>query len=180
MPLLTFCISIICSRIRRHFRESRWLQWRLPIDDVCISGVFAIGDRIAGVNIWELTKSFNTVPVKWIPLCSVADPNPGSGAFLTPGSGSGIRNRFYPDPGSIPNPYFWELTDKFLAKKFYNFLKTGPNFFLPHFKNKIIDNFVKFVATKKVWQQIFFTPLFCCCFWIRDPGWVKIRIRDPG
>jgi hypothetical protein len=35
----------------------------------------------------------------------------------------------------------------------------------------------------------FFTLLFCCCFWIRDPrsgirdpGWVKIRIRDkhPG
>ena len=28
----------------------------------------------------------------------------------------------------------------------------------------------------------FFTPLFCSCFWIRDPGWVKIRIRDkhPG
>jgi hypothetical protein len=34
---------------------------------------------------------------------SVADPDPGSGAFLTPGSG--IRNRFFPDPGSrIPNP----------------------------------------------------------------------------
>jgi hypothetical protein len=32
---------------------------------------------------------------------------------------------------------------------------------------------------KKVWQQIVFTPLFCCCFWIWDPGWVKIRIRDP-
>ncbi len=31
--------------------------------------------------------------------------DPGSGAFLTPGSG--IRNRFFPDPGSrIPNPYF--------------------------------------------------------------------------
>ncbi len=28
----------------------------------------------------------------------------------------------------------------------------------------------------------FFTPLFCWCFWIRDPGWVKIRIWDkhPG
>jgi hypothetical protein len=28
----------------------------------------------------------------------------------------------------------------------------------------------------------FFSPLFCYCFWIRDPGWVKIRIRDkyPG
>ncbi len=36
---------------------------------------------------------------------SVADPDPGSGAFLTPGSGSGIRNRFFPDPGSrIPDP----------------------------------------------------------------------------
>jgi hypothetical protein len=30
--------------------------------------------------------------------------------------------------------------------------------------------------------NFFFTPLFCCCFWIRDPGWVNIRIRDkhPG
>ncbi len=27
-----------------------------------------------------------------------AHPDPGSGAFLTPGSG--IRNRFFPDPGS--------------------------------------------------------------------------------
>jgi hypothetical protein len=36
--------------------------------------------------------------------CSVADPDPGSGigCFLTPGSG--IRNRFFPDPGSrIPD-----------------------------------------------------------------------------
>jgi hypothetical protein len=34
---------------------------------------------------------------------SVADPDPGLGAFLT--AGSGIRNRFIPDPGSrIPDP----------------------------------------------------------------------------
>jgi hypothetical protein len=40
---------------------------------------------------------------KLFPLTSVADPDPGSGAFLTPGSG--IRNRFIPDPGSrIPDP----------------------------------------------------------------------------
>ncbi len=32
---------------------------------------------------------------------SVADPDPGSGAFLTPGFG--IRNGFFPDPGSIPD-----------------------------------------------------------------------------
>jgi hypothetical protein len=37
------------------------------------------------------------------PINIVADPDPGSGAFLTPGSG--IRNRFFPDPGSrIPDP----------------------------------------------------------------------------
>jgi hypothetical protein len=47
--------------------------------------------------------------------------DPGSGAFLTPGSG--IRNRFFPDPGSripdlgsrIPNPYFLELRDNFFG-----------------------------------------------------------------
>ncbi len=36
---------------------------------------------------------------------SVTDPDPGSDAFLT--LGSGIRNRFFLDLGSrIPNPYF--------------------------------------------------------------------------
>jgi hypothetical protein len=39
---------------------------------------------------------------------SVADPDPGSGAFLTPGSG--IRNRFFPDLGSrIRNTVFYKL-----------------------------------------------------------------------
>jgi hypothetical protein len=33
-------------------------------------------------------------------VASVADPDPGAGAFLTPGPGSGIRNKFIPDPGS--------------------------------------------------------------------------------
>jgi len=36
---------------------------------------------------------------------SAADPDPGSGAFLTPGS-------------RIPNPYFSSLNDKFLGKKY--------------------------------------------------------------
>ncbi len=31
-----------------------------------------------------------------VPIISVTDPDPGSGAFLTPGSG--IQNRFFPDP----------------------------------------------------------------------------------
>jgi hypothetical protein len=44
---------------------------------------------------------------------SVADPDPGSGAFLIPGSGMGKKN---PDPGSgvnIPDPFFDSL------KKFF-------------------------------------------------------------
>ncbi len=72
----------------------------------------------------------------------------GSVAFLTmdPDLGSGIG--FFPDLGSrIRTPYFLELSDKFLGKKFYNSLKTGPNFFLRHLKSKIILNFVKFMAT---------------------------------
>jgi hypothetical protein len=110
------------------------------------------------------------------PKTSVADPDPGSGAFLTPGSG--IRNRFFPDPGSripdlrsqIPKPYFLELSDNFLGKKFYHSLKIGPNFFLHHFKTKIIFNFVKFVATQKG-MTIFFHPSLLLLF--LDPGWVK-------
>ncbi len=50
------------------------------------------------------TASYCTVLKKVsVPFPSVADPDPGSGAFLTPGSG--FRNGFFPDPGSrIPDP----------------------------------------------------------------------------
>jgi hypothetical protein len=78
------------------------------------------------------------------------------------------------------------------GKKFYNSLKIDPNFFLQHFKSKIIFNFVKFMAPKKGMTTQFFSPLsFVAVFAsgirdprseIRDPGWVKIWIRDkhPG
>ncbi len=100
-------------------------------------------------------------PVPFWPL----DPGSRIGFF----SGSRIS-----DPGSrIPNPYFLELFDNFFGKKFYNSLKIGPNYFLQHFKNKII------FKLWNLWLKFFFTPLFCCCFWIRDryPG---SGIRDPG
>jgi hypothetical protein len=85
---------------------------------------------------------------------SVADPDLGSGAFLTPGSG--IRNRFFPDPVyRIPDPKTI-LKSFFVGKQFYKSLKIGPNFFLQHFKTKIIYNFVKFVATKKDMTTNFF------------------------
>ncbi len=79
----------------------------------------------------------------------------------------------------IPNPYCLELSDKFLGKKFYNSLKTGPIFFLQHFKNKIIYNFVKFVAIKKgtaTNSPLSFLEVFGSR--IRDLGWVKNQ--DPG
>ncbi len=100
---------------------------------------------------------------------------------------SGIRNRFFPDLGSrIPTPYFWEFSDNFLGKKFYNSLKIGPNFFLQHFKTKKKFQFCEICGyIKRYDNKFFFTPLFCCCFWIRDSRsgiWVKIRIREkhPG
>ncbi len=44
---------------------------------------------------------------------------------------------FWPlDPGSrIPNPYFWELSDTFLGKKFFNSFKICLNFFSSAFQN---------------------------------------------
>jgi hypothetical protein len=111
-------------------------------------------------------------------VTSVADPDPGSGAFwpLDPGSGMGFFR--IPDP----NPIFLEsLVTIFWVKSFKILWKLAQIFFLQHFKNKIIYNFVKFVGIKKgLTKKKFSTPPFSWGFWIRDPGWVKIRIRDPG
>ncbi len=105
------------------------------------------------------------------------------------GSGSEIRDPepFWPlDPGSrIPNPYFWELSDNFLGKKFYNSLKIGPNFFLQHFKNKIVQFCEIYYFKKKVSQQIFFHPCLSLLFWdpgseIWDPGSGMGKNQDPG
>ncbi len=105
----------------------------------------------------------------------------GSGCFFDPW----IRNRFLPDPGSkIPDPkpiFMRALLTTFWVKSSLILLKIGPNFFLQHFKKKIILNYVKFAATKKDLTTNFFSPLsFAAVFGsgIRDPGWVKIRIRD--
>ncbi len=89
-----------------------------------------------------------------------------------------------PDPGSgigfsgsrIPNPYFWELSDNFGVKSSIILWKLAQIFFLQHFKNKIIFNFVKFVAAKKIWQQIFFHTSLLLLF--LDPG-SGINIPDP-
>jgi hypothetical protein len=44
----------------------------------------------------------NSIAISYV-LASVADPDPGSGVFLTPGSGMGKSQ--HPDPGSgMDNP----------------------------------------------------------------------------
>jgi hypothetical protein len=64
-------------------------------------------DLESGKNILaHFSESLETV------FCSVVDPDPGSGAFLTPGPGSGIPNRFF-SGSRIPALYFLELSDKF-------------------------------------------------------------------
>jgi hypothetical protein len=103
----------------------------------------------------------------------------GSGVFLTPGSW--IRNRFQVDPESRipdPKPQTHIFSDNFLGKKFYNSLKIGHNFFLQHFINKIIFNFVKFMATKKGMATNFFRPSLLLLF--LDPGSRMGKNQDPG
>jgi hypothetical protein len=59
----------------------------------------------------------------------------------------------------------------------------GSNFYLQHFKTKIIFNFVKFGATEKgMTKKIFFTLSFVAVFGagIRDPGSGMGKNQDPG
>jgi hypothetical protein len=69
------------------------------------------------------------------------------------------------------------------SSKFYNSLKTDPNFFLQHFKNNIIFNFVKFCGYKKGMTTNFFSSLsFVAVFrsGIRDLGSRMGKSQDPG
>jgi hypothetical protein len=79
---------------------------------------------------------------------------------LDPGSGIGFL--WIPDFKPIFN-------DNFLGKKFYNSLSIGQKKCYHHFKNKIILNFVIFMATKKG-RTTFFYPSLLLLFLIRDPG----------
>jgi hypothetical protein len=61
---------------------------------------------LTSLKIGSGSKAMSTVCVRY-PGISVADPDPGSGAFLTHKPGSGIGFFRIPDLGSrIPTPYF--------------------------------------------------------------------------
>ncbi len=100
---------------------------------------------------------------------------------------SGIRNRFFPDPGSqIPDPgsqthIFESLVTIFLVKSYIILWKYKKNF-LQHFKAKIMISFVKFSATKKGMTTNFFSPLSFVAVLgsgIRDPGSGTGKNQDP-
>jgi hypothetical protein len=99
----------------------------------------------------------------------------GSGiwCFFDPG----IRNSFTLDPGSQTH-IFESLVTVFLIKSSI-ILKIGPEFFLQHFKDKIIFNYVKFGLQKRSDSdnKFFFTLLFCCCL---DLGSGMGKKQDPG
>ncbi len=92
----------------------------------------------------------------------------------------GIRNRFFPDPGSQIH-IFESLVTIFWVKSSIILWKLAEIFF---FSTKIICNFVKFVATWKVMTTNFFSPLsFVAVFGSgmgknQDPG-SGINIPDP-
>jgi len=97
--------------------------------------------------------------------------------------GSGIRCLFDPwirDPelvfsGSrIPNPYFWELRDNFLGKKFLNSLKISPIFFSSTFQKLNSSILWNLWLQKKGMTTNFFG------YGIRDPGSGKGKNPDPG
>jgi hypothetical protein len=68
----------------------------------CSGQFFLQGEKAA----CPLPRTLKKIPGKSLLVFSAADPDPGSGAFLPQGSGSGIRNYFFLDPGSrIPDSY---------------------------------------------------------------------------
>ncbi len=114
---------------------------------------------------------------KCSPTASVADPESRIQCLFDPWtwiwdpemvySGSRILDlgSWISDPGSQPHIFYSLVTNLVVKSSIYNSLKTGPIFFLQHFKTKIILNLVKFAATKKSYRyrynnKFFFNPSF--------------------
>ncbi len=93
--------------------------------------------------------------------------------------GPRIRNRFYPDLRSwIPDPKskFLKALWQFVLYKVLLFFINWLKFFSWPLNN---GQFCDICGYKKLGQQNFPSLLFCCCFWILYPGWIKIKIWDP-
>ncbi len=155
-------------------------MWLLDISLSLCHGFFNKAKKLVFVLLFGMIQKLKITGLVWnnfILKFSVADPYPGSGAFLTPGSR--IRNRFFPDPGTrIPNPYFFESWMKFFwVRSSIILCKLAQSFFFHLLKNNFFFNFVIFVATKKGTTTNLFIPSLLLLF--LDPGSV-IRDKHPG
>ncbi len=153
----------------------------------------------------ELPHSINCLgsSLGRVPVCDAGDPGsfPGGGklnACPLPGGQLTsthysqykpvlrIRDPFWPlDPGSgigflDPNPIFLRTYWLFWLKSSIILWKLAQFFFsaLQNWNNLQFCEICGYI--KSYDKKFFFTPFFCCCFWIRDRGWLKIRIRDLG
>ncbi len=99
-------------------------------------------------------------PVPFWPL----DPGPGIGFFRIPDPGSQIH-------------IFESLLTIFWVKSSIILWKLAQIFFFSISKLKNVQFCEIFGYVKSYDNKFFFTPLFCCCFWIRDP---RSGILDPG
>ncbi len=105
------------------------------------SGVVRQGRRYGPFITFKITS--------WWAVLRIRDPVP----FWL-----GFRNRVF----RIPD--FWVQICIFDSLMTIFWLKIGSHFLHHQFINKMILNFVNFVAKKKAGQQICFTPLFYCYF----------------
>ncbi len=95
-----FSLSVIISR----WQKSKWAREQNYQDSDMDTQ-----SKTVVILFWTSYRTQHWV-IEHVVCSSVADPDPGSGAFLTPRSG--IRNRFFPDLGSrisdpgsrIPDP----------------------------------------------------------------------------
>jgi hypothetical protein len=106
--------SLYVSKISLNFRRITVLTLRSKDPNISYKSDPDPWIRNSELRIWFQIKEADEIPSRStesgsehcspvMSTSSVADPDPGSGAFLTPGSG--IRNRIFPVPGSrIPDP----------------------------------------------------------------------------
>ncbi len=108
--------------------------------------------------------------------CPAAPGSPASRSSYRQCCGSGIRCLFnpwirdllfrIPDPKPIFLRAWWQL---FWVKSSTILLKICANSFLQHLKKFFFPILWNLWLQKRYDNYFFFSPLFCCCFWIRDP-----------
>ncbi len=173
--MLIFLSLIDCNLEKSHAS--------VPLRDAIVKHYFdSFGNKIQVLLNRQSNNFIQVNPGLKINIMNSSNQCCGSGSgircLFDPGPGSGIRNSFFcriPDPGSQPH-IFQSLVTNFWVKSSIVLWKLAQFVF---FSNNF--QFCEICGYKNSFDnKFFFTPLFCCCFWIRDPEWVKIRIRDPG